>query len=124
MTTNSVLSEFANLLSRKANKIQTETCGPLISFTNSSTPSSNTQQLQQQLQPTHVSCKYLHICIEKGPYSTRMHHIDVCQKLTDRAIFQSMRIDYKRIRDAWFLKIERIDFVEVSSVTSTYIINN
>jgi hypothetical protein len=67
-------------------------------------------------QPT-THCKFLHVCIEKGRYSTRMHYFDTCKTTTDRAVFHTLRKDYKEIRreiNSMLFKIQRIDFVEVS----------
>jgi hypothetical protein len=68
------------------------------------------------LHPPRPDCKFLHVCVEKGRYSTRLHHIDVCDKKTDRAIFQTLHKDYKELRrelNSMLYKIRRIDFVEV-----------
>jgi hypothetical protein len=69
-----------------------------------------------QLHKPGPGCKFLHLCVEKGRYCTRMHHIDVCDHKTDRAIFDTLRKDYKKIRkelNSLLFKIHRIDFVEV-----------
>jgi hypothetical protein len=71
-------------------------------------------------------CKFLQVCIGKGPYSTRMHFIDVCDKKTDKEIFRTLRNDYKKIRselNSLLFKIEMIDFVEVSNPIYLCIIN-
>jgi hypothetical protein len=63
-------------------------------------------------------CKFLHICVEKGHYSTRMHHIDVCEKRTDRVLFSTLRRHYKETRrelNGILFKVRIIDFVEVKA---------
>ncbi|KAH6716764.1 hypothetical protein BKA61DRAFT_310461 [Leptodontidium sp. MPI-SDFR-AT-0119] len=60
-------------------------------------------------------CKFLHICVGKRQYSTRMDHIDICEKRTDRAIFHTLRRHYKEVRRELIgilFKVRRIDFVK------------
>jgi hypothetical protein len=45
-----------------------------------------------------------------------MHLIDLCDKKTDRAIFNTLRDDYKELRrelNGMLFMIKKIDFVEV-----------
>jgi hypothetical protein len=86
-----------------------------------SLPVSETQTLAAGQNPhqRRADCKFLQVCVEKGPYSTRMHYIDVCHKKTDRDIFRTLQRDYREIRcelNSLLFKIQRIDFVEVSKV--------
>ncbi|PMD51257.1 uncharacterized protein K444DRAFT_707303 [Hyaloscypha bicolor E] len=82
-----------------------------------SLPVSEVQALSTSQSPhqPRADCKFLQVCVEKGPYSTRMHYIDVCDKKTDRDIFRTLKKDYKVIRrelNSLLFKIHRIDFVE------------
>ena len=77
---------------------------------------SQSRQASQQTHQRRPECKFLQVCVEKGPYSTRMHCIDVCDKKTDRDVFRTLRKDYKNLRrelNSLLFKIQRIDFVEV-----------
>jgi hypothetical protein len=87
-----------------------------------SLPVSETQAplASQSPHQPRADCKFLQVCVEKGPYSTRMHYIDVCDKKTDRDIFRTLKKDYRDIRcelNSLLFKIHRIDFVEVSEIT-------
>lgn len=75
-----------------------------------------TAVVDRTLHQPGTSCKFLHICVEKGRYSTRMRHIDVCEEATDRAMFDTLRKYYKETRqelNGILFKLRRIDFVQV-----------
>ena len=103
------VSEFQRWIRRSLSKRQHT---PNLPILDAHTPSTSSPPHQ----PT-PKCNFLHVCIEKGRYSTRLHHIDMCKRTTDRAVFNTLRKDYQEIRrelNSILFKINRIDFVEVS----------
>jgi hypothetical protein len=66
-------------------------------------------------------CRWLHMCLKKPPYATKLEPLHVCKdeeenEFTDSTFFQALRRAYfgsKSWREKLLFKLKRIEFVEV-----------
>jgi len=74
------------------------------------------------LQCLHTqTCRWLHLCINKQPYATRLKALHVCKdeeqnEYTDASFFKTLRLAYYKGRtwkEKLLFKLKSIEFVEV-----------
>ena len=81
------------------------------------------KDMEMQCLPAN-KCRWLHICLKKPPYATKLEPLHVCKDkekkdYTDASFFKALRLAYYKQRswtEKMLFKLKRIEFVEVGNL--------